>query len=254
MRPLVILPAIDLKGGKCVRLSQGRADQEKVYADDPAQVAGQFKTAGADWIHVVDLDGAFSGSPTNGAAVERIAALGLKVEFGGGLRTRESVEAAIARGASRVVIGTRAAESEEFVGELVQAFGERIAVGIDARGGKVAVRGWVGSTNTDALALARRMETLGVRTLIHTDIATDGMLTGPNLPAQEAMLGAVGCRVIASGGIGRREDVASLGDMKKRLPNLEGVIVGRAIYEGRVDLADLLRLASGQDGNSAAGL
>jgi phosphoribosylformimino-5-aminoimidazole carboxamide ribotide isomerase len=242
---LRIYPAIDVKGGLCVRLEQGRADRETVYAADPAEVAAAFKAAGAAWVHVVDLDGAFSGEPKNVSVVGAIAALGLEVQFGGGLRTRAAVESALELGARRVVVGTRAAESEPFVGELVRAHGDRIAVGIDARDGWAAVRGWIDRTEVRAVDLARRMDALGVRTLIHTDITTDGMLTGPNFAAQEDMLAAVGCRVIASGGVGRREDVARLVEMKKRRPNLDGVIVGKALYEKRVELGDLLELAKG---------
>ena len=240
-----IYPAIDVKGGLCVRLEQGRADRETVYAADPAEVAAAFKAAGAAWVHVVDLDGAFSGEPKNVSVVGAIAALGLEVQFGGGLRTRAAVESALELGARRVVVGTRAAESEPFVGELVRAHGDRIAVGIDARDGWAAVRGWIDRTEVRAVDLARRMDALGVRTLIHTDITTDGMLTGPNFAAQEDMLAAVGCRVIASGGVSRREDVARLVEMKKRRPNLDGVIVGKALYEKRVELGDLLALAKG---------
>ena len=241
---MTIYPAIDIKGGRCVRLAQGRADRETVYASDPAEVAAQFQSAGAAWVHVVDLDGAFAGEPKNLAAVGAMVARGLAVQFGGGLRTRAAVERALGLGIRRAIIGTRAAESEAFVGELVQAFGDRIAVGIDARNGRVAVNGWVDATATGAIALARRMDALGVRTLIHTDIAADGMMTGPNDAAQEAMLAAVGCRVIASGGVGCREDVARLLEMKKRRPNLDGVIIGKALYERRVELAELLALTA----------
>jgi phosphoribosylformimino-5-aminoimidazole carboxamide ribotide isomerase len=243
---MTIFPAIDIKGGRCVRLTQGRADQETVYADVPAEVAARFQTAGSAWVHVVDLDGAFAGEPRNLPAVRAIAALGLKVQLGGGLRTRAAVEQALELGVSRVVIGTRAAESEEFVAELVRTFGDRIAVGIDAKNGQVAVKGWVDTTATGATTLARRMDALGVATLIHTDISTDGMLAGPNLPAQEAMLAAVGCRVIASGGVSRREHVAALLEMKKRRPNLDGVIIGKALYERRVDLGDLISMGRRQ--------
>lgn len=235
-----IYPAIDIKGGRCVRLAQGRADQEKVYAADPVEVAVGFKAAGATWVHVVDLDGAFAGRPVNLDVVSAIVGLGLQVQFGGGLRDRASAERALAAGVTRVVIGTRAAESEAFVTELVAAFGGRIAVGIDARDGHVAVRGWVSTTAITVADLARRMNDLGVETLIHTDISTDGMLTGPNLAAQEALLEAVGCQVIASGGISSREDVVRLAEMKKRRPNLDGVIIGKALYEGRVRLDELL--------------
>jgi len=240
---MIIYPAIDIKGGRCVRLTQGRADQETIYAENPVEVAVAFKAAGSTWVHVVDLDGAFAGEPQNLALVGAIVALGMKVQFGGGLRTRAAVERALASGVNRVVIGTRAAESETFVGDLVQAFGEKIAVGIDAKNGRVAVKGWVATTGTDALALARRMDALGVSTLIHTDIGTDGMLTGPNFPAQEAMLDAGKFRVIASGGVSRREDVVQLAKLAQRWANLDGVIVGKALYENRVKLDDLLLLA-----------
>ncbi|MDB6170427.1 MAG: 1-(5-phosphoribosyl)-5-[(5-phosphoribosylamino)methylideneamino] imidazole-4-carboxamide isomerase [Verrucomicrobia bacterium] len=241
---MTIYPAIDIKGGRCVRLTQGRADQETVYAENPAEVAAEFLAAGSAWVHVVDLDGAFAGEPANLAAVKAIAALGIHVQLGGGLRTRASVERVLGLGVSRVVIGTRAAESEAFVGELVHAFGEQVAVGIDARNGQVAVKGWVSSAGMGALELARRMDLLGVRTLIHTDIGTDGMLTGPNYGAQEAMLQAGGFRVIASGGVSRREDVVELARLAQRHSRLDGVIVGKALYEKRVDLRDLLALAA----------
>jgi len=241
---MIIYPAIDIKGGRCVRLSQGRADQEVVYAKDPDEVAVQFKKAGAQWVHVVDLDGAFSGESKNLLVVRAIAAHGMKIELGGGLRTRLAVERALGIGATRVVIGTRAAESEAFVSELVSHFGDRIAVGIDAKNGQVAVKGWVDTTALSALDMAKRMDTLGVRTLIYTDISTDGMLTGPNLPAQEAMLNAVSCRVIASGGVSQQNDVDVLNTLAKKHANLDGVIIGKAIYEKRVDLAQALKTAA----------
>jgi len=239
---MTIYPAIDIKGGRCVRLTQGRADAETVYAENPAEVAVQFQAAGAAWVHVVDLDGAFAGEAQNLAAVQAIVALGMKVQLGGGMRTHAAVERALGMGVSRVVVGTRAAESEAFVGEVVQAFGEKIAVGIDAKNGMVAVKGWVATTGMSALQAARRMDVLGVRTLIHTDIGTDGMMTGPNFQAQEAMLRAGSYRVIASGGVSRREDVVQLAELARRFKNLDGVIVGKALYEKRVDLADLLTL------------
>lgn len=240
---MIIYPAIDIKGGRCVRLLQGRADRETVYADHPEEVAAGFRAAGSAWVHVVDLDGAFRGEPQNLDAVQAIAGLGLKVQLGGGLRTRAAVERALGLGVSRVVIGTRAAESEDFVGDLVQTFGEKIAVGIDAKDGQVAVKGWVATADLSALALARRMAALGIRTIIHTDIGTDGMLTGPNLAAQQAMLEAGDCSVIASGGVSRREDIIALAGLARRHSNLDGVIVGKALYEKRVDLPDLLALA-----------
>jgi phosphoribosylformimino-5-aminoimidazole carboxamide ribotide isomerase len=243
---MTIYPAIDIKGGCCVRLTQGRADQETVYAENPADVAASFKAAGSSWVHVVDLDGAFAGEPRNLAAIQAIVGTGLKVQCGGGLRTRAAVERLLGLGVSRAVIGTRAAESEAFVGELVQAFGDKIAIGIDAKDGEVAVKGWVDTAGVNALVLAQRMAALGVATIIHTDIGTDGMLTGPNLAAQEAMLDAVRCRVIASGGVSSREDIVKLLQLSRRHSRLDGVIVGKALYEGRVVLEDLLRLVSGK--------
>jgi phosphoribosylformimino-5-aminoimidazole carboxamide ribotide isomerase len=240
---MIIYPAIDIKGGRCVRLTQGRADAETVYSEDPVAVAAGFISEGAQWVHVVDLDGAFAGEPQNLKVVEGIVALGLKVQLGGGMRTRATVDRALGIGVARVVIGTRAAESTAFVSELVAAFGNRIAVGIDAKLGKVAVKGWVSTTETSALALARQMDGLGVATLIHTDVGTDGMLTGPNYPAQEAMMDTVQARVIASGGVSQKEDVVRLLGIAKKRANLDGVIVGKAIYEGRVVLRELLALS-----------
>jgi len=213
-------------------------------------IADDFKVAGSQWVHVVDLDGAFEGEPRNLAAVQAIVQSGLRVELGGGMRTRAIVDRVIALGVQRVVVGTRAAESEAFISELVQAYGDKIAVGIDAKNGQVAVKGWVDTTGTGALALARRMDGLGVATLIYTDIGTDGMLTGPNLAAQEAMLQAVGCRVIASGGVSRREDVIALSALAARHGHLDGVIVGKALYEKRVELRDLLSIAAGSCGRN----
>ena len=240
---MTIYPAIDIKGGRCVRLTQGRADAETVYAENPVDVAAQFRAAGAAWVHVVDLDGAFAGEPQNLTVVQKIAALGIKVQLGGGLRTRAAIERALGFGVSRVVIGTRAVAGDHFVGEVVQAFSDKIAVGIDAKNGLVAVKGWVESAGMSALEAARRMEVLGVRTLIHTDIGTDGMLTGPNFEAQEAMLNAGKFHVIASGGVSTREDVVKLAELARRYANLDGVIVGKALYEKRVELPDLLAIA-----------
>jgi phosphoribosylformimino-5-aminoimidazole carboxamide ribotide isomerase len=239
---MTIYPAIDIKNGRAVRLLQGRADQETVYANNPVDVAQMFKAVGSEWVHVVDLDGAFDGIPANLSKVAEIVATGLKVQLGGGMRTREAVARALALGVTRVVIGTRAVESEEFVVELVREFGEKIAVGIDANDGKVAVKGWVSTTGTSALDLARRMDAIGVGTIIYTDIGTDGMLTGPNLAAQEEMASTVNATVIASGGVSRREDVLALAEIEKRRPSLGGVIVGKALYEKRVELGDLLRI------------
>ena len=240
---MTIYPAIDIKAGRCVRLTQGKADQETVYSLNPAEVAAQFKAEGSEWVHVVDLDGAFSGEPQNLDAVAAIVATGLKVQLGGGLRDAAAVARALAAGATRVVLGTRAAESADFVAAMVRSHGERVAVGIDAKNGKVAVKGWVDTTDTGALELARRVAGLGVRTIIYTDIGTDGMLTGPNLPAQAAVAEAVapaGAQVIASGGVARLADVTALAALARTHSNLHGVIIGKAIYEKRLTVAQAL--------------
>ncbi len=243
MFPMKIYPAIDILGGRCVRLHRGEKDQVTVYYEDPAEPADLWCQAGAEWVHVVDLDGAFEGVPANRDAIRRIASTGLQVELGGGIRTRDAVQEAIEIGVSRVVIGTRACESDGFVRDLVRDFGEQIAVGIDARNGKVAVNGWVNTTEIGALDLARRMVDLGVGTLIYTDIATDGTLTGPNFAAQEELLATVPANVIASGGVSRREDIQHFADIARRFANLDGVIVGKALYDEKVSLKDLLDLA-----------
>lgn len=239
-----IFPAIDIKNGRCVRLTQGRADAETVYFENPVDVARIFKTAGAEWIHVVDLDGAFTGEPQNLGIVRQIAALGMKVQLGGGMRNQTVIDNALAAGVSRVVIGTRAAESETFVAEIAKTHGEKIAVGIDAKDGQVAVKGWVSTVALTALDLAKRVTGLGIRTLIYTDIGTDGMLTGPNLAAQETMCRAVpAANIIASGGVSKIEDVTALKKLSDKLPNLHGVIIGKAIYENRITPAAALAAA-----------
>lgn len=240
---MTIYPAIDIKHGRAVRLLQGRADQETVYAEDPAKVAQQFAAAGSDWVHVVDLDGAFEGKPKNLSRIKDIVAVGMNVQLGGGQRTLEIVEQTLNAGVTRVVIGTRAAESPEFVAELVKEFGSKIAVGIDAKGGKVAVQGWVDTTEQDALEMAQRMTDIGVQTIIYTDIDTDGMLTGPNLEAQEHLANSISANVIASGGVSSLSDVIALTDIEKRRSNLNGVIVGKAIYERRVSVEELLEIS-----------
>lgn len=234
---MILYPAIDLKDGQVVRLEQGRADRAKVYFGDAGIPAAAWKSAGAQWIHVVDLDGAFSGESRNREALRRILEEGLHVQFGGGMRDRESVRSALDAGVSRAVIGTRALEDPAFIEALIKEFGsDRIAVGIDARDGKVAVKGWVEVSEVDALAFARQMEGIGVRTLIYTDISRDGMMQGPNFAAQRTLLESVSCRVIASGGVTRDEDVVEFGRMSEKFSNLDGVIIGRALYEGTVNL------------------
>ena len=235
---MLLLPAIDLMGGQVVRLRQGKAEDKTVYSDDPAAVAHRWQQEGGDFLHVVDLDAAFSGrsGEENQAALRAIlAALSIPCELGGGLRDEGSVRAALDLGMARVVIGTRAAESMAFVAQLVKTFGaERIAVGIDARDGTVAVRGWTESAGRRAIDVAREAEAAGVAAVIYTDIATDGMLAGPNYAELDAMLGQLDCPLIASGGVTTADDVRRLASR----PTLHGAIIGRALYEKTLSLAD----------------
>lgn len=237
---MLIYPAIDIKNGQCVRLTQGLADQQTSYYNDPVQPARVFKDEGTRWVHVVDLDGAFTGKGENLDIVRQIAALGLKVQLGGGMREIENIERALEAGVSRVVVGTRASKDPEFVALAAEKFGEKVAIGIDAKDGKVAVRGWVDVTDVDAIELAQSAVAAGIRTLIYTDIATDGMMSGPNFEAQAQMCKAVNAQVIASGGVARPEDIIRLNDLSKTLPSLHGAIVGKALYEKAVNLPDLI--------------
>ena len=240
---MTIFPAIDLQQGRCVRLRQGRADEATVYGDDPVAMALHWQSLGARALHVVDLDGAFQGAPAHADVIARIvAALEIPVQIGGGLRTDADVQRMIDAGLARVIIGTRALDDTDALSRLVARHGgDRIAVGIDARGGWVQVKGWVETTRVRATDLARRVAALGVGTIIYTDTATDGMLTGPNVPAMDQLCRAVPCRVIASGGISRSEDVRALAALGHA--NLFGAIIGKALYEGRATLPDLLAAA-----------
>ena len=240
---MTIYPAIDLRNGRCVRLFQGKADQETIYFEDPSEPARKWREQGADNLHAVDLDGAFSGSSANLDAVRSILEVdGLKVQLGGGMRDEDSIERALALGLDRVIIGTRACADPEWTGSLIKRFGgERIVVGIDARDGLVTTKGWVETTAITALDLAARLMDLGVRWIIHTDVATDGAMKGPNLQAQREMAERVpSCQVIASGGVTTEKDVGDLDRLSQELPNLEGVIIGKALYEGTVSLANLM--------------
>lgn len=238
-----IYPAIDLRGGRCVRLLHGDAARETVYFDNPLVAAKLWRDQGAEWLHVVDLDGALGGAPANLPIVEAIANLGLKVQFGGGMRNPGRIQAALDSGVARVVLGTSAVRDPEMLKTCLATHGDRLAVGIDARGGKVAISGWVETSDEDSLAFARGVAGLGGRTVIHTDIATDGAMTGPNLEAQRAMAGIEGLQVIASGGVARNEDVEALLEIHRDHPNLAGVIIGRAIYEKTVDLGIVIGMA-----------
>ena len=237
-----ILPAIDLRGGKCVRLAQGDAARQTEYSDDPVSVACSFRDAGARWLHVVDLDGAFSGVRRHADTVRAlIAATGLSVELGGGLRTLDDVQACLDAGVARVVLGTAAHEDPGFLREALARFGAAVAVGIDCREGRVALRGWVDQTDTRVVPFAQRLAAAGVATLIYTDIAGDGMLTGPECATLGALLAAVSVRVIASGGIASPAHLAALRSLAPRPP--DGCIVGRALYTGALSLRDAFATA-----------
>lgn len=239
---MILFPAIDLKDGHVVRLTQGRADQETRYFDDPLIPARRWIEAGASWLHVVDLDGAFSGSGRNLDAVSRIASLGIRVQMGGGIRSREDLLRVLSAGIERAVIGTRAALDREFVVQVLEEFGpERIVAGIDAKDGKVSVRGWVETLDTTVQELALTLQSLGVRMFVYTDISRDGMLQGPNFEAQTELLRLLdAASVIASGGVSSVDDLRRFASLSKDYPNLEGVIVGKALYDGRIDIAEAM--------------
>lgn len=234
---MILLPAIDLMSDEVVRLRQGKAEQKTVYSKDPAAIARRWEEEGGDYLHVVDLDAAFTGEQRNLDAVQAIcAAVKFPVELGGGIRDLAAAERAIGAGVSRVIVGTRAAESLAFITELAKAFGSgRVAVGIDAKNGKVSVKGWTEESALTALDLARRAEDAGAGTIIYTDIATDGMLAGPNFAETEKMLHALGCQLIASGGVSCADDVRRLGQM----PGLYGCIIGKALYDGAINLREI---------------
>jgi phosphoribosylformimino-5-aminoimidazole carboxamide ribotide isomerase len=243
---MLVIPAIDLKGGRCVRLFQGDMARETVYADDPVPVAQRFERAGAEWIHVVDLDGAISGKPVNEDAIARICrAVGAKVEVGGGVRDLATLERVLAAGAGRVVLGTAALEDPAFFAAACRRHPGQIVAGIDARKGKVSVAGWTKDSATDAAGLAVEVQRAGAAAIVFTDIARDGTGDGVNAAAVEAIADAVDVPVIASGGVASLDDLRKLRALGRR--NIEAVIVGRAIYPGAVDLATALRVARGDE-------
>jgi phosphoribosylformimino-5-aminoimidazole carboxamide ribotide isomerase len=239
-----IYPAIDLRGGQVVRLEQGRAEAQTVYGTDPVAVAQKFYAEGARHLHMVDLDGAFSGEFKNLQHVQAVAeATPFFVELGGGLRTRTAIERALAIGVDRAVIGTRACESLSFVRDMIAKFGaDRIAVGIDAKSGIVSTKGWTAPSTWTAPDLAHAVAQEGVRTIIYTDIATDGMFTGPNLPALVELSRVVPeVGLIASGGVATLDHIVALCKLDARI---EGVIVGKAIYDGKITVADAIKAAT----------
>jgi len=239
-----LIPAIDVLGGKCVRLSQGRYDRVTVYQDDPSRVAADFATHPLRRLHVVDLDGARAGRPSNREAVGAILQemKGIPIELGGGIRTLESVEEWLDLGVDRAILGTAALRDPELVREAGVRFPGRIGVGIDARDGRVAVEGWLETSDVDAVEVAKRFEGAGVAAIIHTDISRDGMQSGPNFEATAKLAAAVEIPVIASGGVGSEEDVRAA--VRHAEAGISGLIVGRALYTGAVDLARALEIAA----------
>ncbi|TJZ94150.1 1-(5-phosphoribosyl)-5-[(5-phosphoribosylamino)methylideneamino]imidazole-4-carboxamide isomerase [Paracoccus gahaiensis] len=235
---MILYPAIDLKDGNCVRLLRGDMEAATVFGSDPAAQARAFQDAGAEWLHLVDLNGAFEGKPVNAAAVEAIlAATTIPTQLGGGIRDMATIESWLDRGLTRVILGTVAVENPDLVRDAAEAFPGRIAVGIDARKGRVATRGWATETDIDATDLARRFQDAGVAAIIYTDIDRDGAMGGPNIPTTEALARAVTIPVIASGGVSSLQDLKALAETRI----IAGAISGRALYDGALDLREALR-------------
>jgi phosphoribosylformimino-5-aminoimidazole carboxamide ribotide isomerase len=238
---LTLYPAIDLKDGACVRLKRGAMDEATVYGNDPAAQAAQWARFGFSWIHVVDLNGAFAGRPVNAAAVRAIlAAVTIPVQLGGGIRDLAGIEAWLAAGVARVILGSAAAKNPALVREAAAKFPGRIVVGIDARAGLVATEGWAETSSLTAVGLAARLEDAGIDAIIYTDIARDGMMNGLNLPETIALARRTRLPIIASGGVAGLADIVALKQAAAVTPNLTGAIVGRALYDGSLDPADAL--------------
>ncbi len=236
---MLIIPAIDLKEGKCVRLEQGLMDKATVYSDDPATTARHWEAQGAELLHVVDLDGAFAGVPKNLEAIKAIrAAIKIPIEVGGGIRDMKTIRTLVSIGIDRIILGTAAIENPAFVQEACAAFPGKIIVGIDARDGMVAIKGWAEVTTVKAVDLALRMQEYGVISIIYTDIKRDGMLSGPNIEATKALAKALHIPVIASGGVHTMKDIEDL--LTVRYSGVSGVITGKAIYSGSLDLKEAI--------------
>lgn len=238
---MIIFPAIDLKDGRCVRLRQGDMAQATVFNDDPSAQARAFERAGFDYLHLVDLNGAFAGHSVNAPAIRAIlSAIAIPLQLGGGVRDRDAIESWLAAGVARVILGTVAVSNPALVAEAARAHPGRIAVGIDARNGKVAVKGWAEESSLSAPELAKRFEGAGVAAIIFTDISRDGMMEGANVESTAALAGAVSIPVIASGGVNSVQDIERLCDIEA---GIAGVVIGRALYDGRIDPAQALMTA-----------
>ncbi len=230
-----LYPAIDIKGGRCVRLTQGQFDRVKVYSNDPAEIARLWVSQGASFLHLVDLDGALAGHSVNEAAIRGVVeTAGVPVQLGGGIRDRETVQEMLKMGVARVIIGTKAAERPAFIRELIEEFGpDHIVVGVDARDGRVAVEGWERVSALTAGELCMQMKAYGVRHIVYTDISRDGMLTGPNVAATRALTEETGLDIIASGGVSSMEDLREL-----YKNGIQGAVIGKALYEKRIDFRE----------------
>jgi phosphoribosylformimino-5-aminoimidazole carboxamide ribotide isomerase len=235
---MILIPAIDLKQGQCVRLRQGNREDSTVFSDDPVSMAGKWVTQGAKRLHLVDLDGAFEGQPVNADVIESISSEypDLPIQIGGGIRTVDTVEAYLAAGVNYVIIGTQAVKNPEFVTELCAEFPGHVIVGIDAKNGMVAVQGWAESSGHSALDLAKRFEDQGVASIVYTDISRDGMMQGVNVEATRQLAEAISIPVIASGGVTNLDDIKRLNEVKSS--GIEGVIIGRALYERTINLSE----------------
>jgi phosphoribosylformimino-5-aminoimidazole carboxamide ribotide isomerase len=250
MAPVIIFPAIDLKNGECVRLVRGDMAQATVFNDDPAAQARAFANHGFDHLHVVDLDGAFAGKPMNALAVEKIlGAVKMSIQLGGGIRDMKTVSGWLEKGVARVIIGTAAVRDPDFVREAARLYPGRIAVGIDARDGRVAVDGWAKTSDISALELGRRFEDAGVAAIIYTDIARDGVLKGLNIEATLALAEAVSIPVIASGGLASIDDIRRL--LQPDCARLAGAVAGRALYDGRLNPAEAIAMIEAAKGAHA---
>ena len=241
---MLVIPAIDLKGGAVVRLHQGQADQVTHYSCDPVSVAREWNEQGAEWLHVVDLDGAFSGRPRHLEVLERlVAAFDGDIQFGGGLRSRDDIEQALQTGVARVILGSLALTNPDLLTSVVERHGERIAVAIDGRGGKVSISGWQEDRETSPVELASRLRAAGIARIVYTDTTRDGTLTGPNVEATKRLARETGLAIIASGGVSTLDDIRRLTSLQE--VGVEGVIAGKALYERRFTLTEAIKAARG---------